>query len=87
MSRLYVFESTPTSTGAKADHRLPMRASSFDPWTRFIASSLGIFGQNAGTWTGDSTKYSAPLLSDLQSHKGSSIVIAGDHQPPTPLFT
>ena len=26
MSRLYVVESTPTSTGAKADHRLPVRA-------------------------------------------------------------
>ena len=26
MSRLYVVESTPSSTGAKADHRLPLRA-------------------------------------------------------------
>ena len=26
MSRLYVVESTPTSTGARADHRLPVRA-------------------------------------------------------------
>src|SRR3984893_7412065 len=27
MSRLYVVESTPSATGAKADHRLPLRAS------------------------------------------------------------
>ena len=27
MSRFYAIESTPTSTGAKADHRLPLRAS------------------------------------------------------------
>ena len=26
MSRLYVIESTPSATGAKADHRLPVRA-------------------------------------------------------------
>ncbi len=26
MSRFYAIESTPTSTGAKADHRLPVRA-------------------------------------------------------------
>ena len=26
MSRLYVVESNPSSTGAKADHRLPLRA-------------------------------------------------------------
>ena len=30
MNRLYVIESTPTSTGAKADHRLPLRASGIE---------------------------------------------------------
>ena len=30
MNRLYVVESTPTSTGAKADHRLPVRAAEIE---------------------------------------------------------
>src|SRR5580693_2963923 len=30
MNRLYVIESTPTTTGAKADHRLPIRASAIE---------------------------------------------------------
>src|SRR5579864_5464907 len=34
MNRLYVIESTPTSTGAKADHRLPMRASEIAGFAR-----------------------------------------------------
>jgi len=36
MSRLYVVESTPSSTGAKADHRLPLTAS----FVEFVAASV-----------------------------------------------
>src|SRR6202162_4130609 len=42
MSRLYVAESTPSSTGAKADHRLPMRAVEIDGFTRVLVNSLAI---------------------------------------------
>ena len=34
MSRLYVVESTPSSTGARADHRLPLRAAEVEPFAR-----------------------------------------------------
>ena len=36
MSRLYVVESTPTSTGARADHRLPVRAAEIEQLARLM---------------------------------------------------
>src|SRR5712664_1000549 len=42
MSRLYVIESNPSSTGAKADHRLPLRAVDVEWFTRSLAASFGI---------------------------------------------
>jgi molybdopterin-containing oxidoreductase family iron-sulfur binding subunit len=70
MNRLYVIESTPSSTGAKADHRLPVRVSHIEMLAHSLASSQG-------------AEYVERLIADdLQSHQGSSIVIAGDHQSP-----
>jgi molybdopterin-containing oxidoreductase family iron-sulfur binding subunit len=79
MSRFYAIESTPTSTGAKADHRFPLPAATIDQAARFIASVVGVHGWGAGSWTGTDLGHAA---SDLADHKGSSIVIAGDHQSP-----
>ena len=39
MNRLYAVESTPSLTGAKADHRLPMRASDVEGFARQIAAA------------------------------------------------
>jgi len=86
MSRLYVVESTPSSTGGKADHRLPMRAVEIERFTPALfapalASKLGV-GAGGSNLSAEQQKYLTALVSDLQSHKGSSVVIAGDHQPP-----
>jgi len=80
MNRLYAIESTPTSTGAKADHRYPMQAATFDSFARFLASIAGVWGQDAGTWTGT---FGGQVMNDLMVHQGSSVVIVGDHQPPS----
>src|ERR1700686_1456087 len=40
MSRFYAIESTPTSTGAKADHRLAVRASEIEGLARWLLSSI-----------------------------------------------
>ncbi len=78
MSRLYVVEGTTSSTGAKADHRLPMRAGEVGAFTRNLVSAVGAGGR---TLTADSGKYLNGLVRDLQAHRGASVVIAGDNQP------
>ena len=81
MSRLYVVESNPSSTGAKADHRLPLRAVDVEPFARALASAIGVNGGGAMA-SGDTAKFISALAGDLQKHKGASVIIAGDHQPP-----
>ncbi len=81
MSRMYVIESTPSSTGAKADHHLPVRAVDIEQIARALATRLS-GGSQPGSLNGDQQRYLSAIVEDLQSHRGSSIVIAGDHQSP-----
>jgi MoCo/4Fe-4S cofactor protein with predicted Tat translocation signal len=80
MSRLYVVESTPSSTGAKADHRLPVRAVEVEVFARRLA--ISITGGSFPELRGNQQKYRDAMVRDLLSHRGSSVVIAGDHQSP-----
>ena len=80
MSRLYVVESTPSSTGARADHRLPLRAIEIGSFAKTLASALG--DKTGGRASGELDKFAAAILKELQTHHGASVVIAGDHQPP-----
>src|ERR1700738_3145598 len=83
MSRLYVVESTPSSTGAKADHRLPVRATDVESFARLLFSShpAGESGSLAGL-PEEYVRFAAALGKDLSNHRGASVIIAGDHQPP-----
>ncbi|HXI30984.1 MAG TPA: TAT-variant-translocated molybdopterin oxidoreductase, partial [Vicinamibacterales bacterium] len=49
MNRLYAIESMPTSTGARADHRLPMRPSQIAAAAREIAAALRGPGRPGGS--------------------------------------
>jgi len=78
MSRFYMVESTPTNTGGKADHRLPVRASEVEQVARAIAAGLGVGSGNAKS---EQQAFVAAAVKDLQGHMGAALVIAGDNQP------
>ena len=80
INRLYVAESTPSSTGFKADHRLPLRAGEIEAFARALAGALGVNGVSASV-EGEQQKFLSAVAKDLQEHRGSSVVLAGDHQP------
>ncbi len=77
MNRLYVIESTPSSTGAKADHRWPASA------IQFIWSAEDLLYRTAPApgATGGASKDFDLIARDLADHQGTSVVVAGDHQP------
>jgi MoCo/4Fe-4S cofactor protein with predicted Tat translocation signal len=75
MNRLYVMESGMSSTGAKADHRVPMRASDIEPVARLLFN-----GENSNVPGLQAVL--ASIRRDLMNASGSCVIIAGDHQPP-----
>jgi molybdopterin-containing oxidoreductase family iron-sulfur binding subunit len=82
MNRLYVAESTPTITGAIADHRVPLRASQIEALARQLASKLGVKLSDESRSDVVPADLLAAVVGDLQSHRGTSLVIAGAGQPP-----
>jgi len=75
MNRLYVLESTPSITGAKADHRRAVRSSDIYRMAARIADTLDGKGASGDAWI-DS------VVTDLQSTRGRSLIIAGPQQQP-----
>jgi molybdopterin-containing oxidoreductase family iron-sulfur binding subunit len=94
-ARLYVVESTPTITGANADHRFSVKPqetvttvqaiASLIPSSTPTMSSLNGLAQpllgNEGPFGNGASSWIAKLAQDLLTQKGASIVIAGEDQP------
>lgn len=82
INRLYAVESTPSSVGALADHRLALAPSAIEPFARTLAARL-----RAGDATGsaqlnpDQERWLDALAADLQQHRGSSLVLVSESQP------
>ncbi|MEO5882018.1 MAG: TAT-variant-translocated molybdopterin oxidoreductase, partial [Caldimonas sp.] len=83
MNRLYSVESTPTVTGGKADHRLPLSPSHVAAAIRLLGAEVGVgvaapkgLDANAEAWIKAAAK-------DLVAHKGTGLVLAGPSQDAT----
>jgi molybdopterin-containing oxidoreductase family iron-sulfur binding subunit len=82
MNRLYVAESSPTITGAMADHRLTLRAGEIGLLAAAIAKEVGAgVDASAGNLPAAAATWAAKVAKDLAAHKGTCVVIAGDGQP------
>jgi MoCo/4Fe-4S cofactor protein with predicted Tat translocation signal len=79
MNRLYTVEPTPSVTGASADHRLPLKASQVALFARALAAKLGLGG--SATLPDKAEVWLEAVAKDLQSHRGTSLVVAGEQQP------
>ena len=69
--RLYVAESTPSTTGGMADHRF-----------RMASSAVATFAAGIARGAPSASPEVRAVLKDLEAHRGASIVIAGEYQPP-----
>jgi molybdopterin-containing oxidoreductase family iron-sulfur binding subunit len=83
LNRLYVVESMLTATGSVADHRMPMKSADVEVFARGLAAAVGVaLPGPPPIIPGDRQAWITAIAKDLQAHKGSSIVIAGEHQSP-----
>ena len=80
MNRLYAIEATPSVTGAMADHRVALRPSEIPNFTAAIAARMGLAVQSP--IDPERAQWIDAVVRDLQKHRGASVVIAGDQQPP-----
>ena len=83
MNRVYAVESTPSTTGFKADHRLRMRASQVEAFAAAVAAGVGAGSATSGaTWTPEQTAYLNAVVKDLKANSGKCLVIPGEQAAP-----
>jgi MoCo/4Fe-4S cofactor protein with predicted Tat translocation signal len=80
MNRLYVAETTPTTTGAKADHKVAVRTSELEKIARALAAKVGLAGAAAEQLTPDQQKFVDAAAADLMAHRGKCVVVPGVFQ-------
>jgi MoCo/4Fe-4S cofactor protein with predicted Tat translocation signal len=81
MNRLYVAESSPTTTGAKADHKLVLNPSEMEIVARALAARLNV-GSPVGHLSKAQEVWIEAVATDLNDHKGKCLVVPGEFQSP-----
>jgi molybdopterin-containing oxidoreductase family iron-sulfur binding subunit len=90
MNRLWVVESALTTTGAMADHRLPLASGAVGAFALALAAALAARGVVAGLPgglaaappAGVSPRWIDALADELVAHRGRGAIVAGRDQPP-----
>lgn len=82
MNRLYVAESSPSTTGAKADHRLVLRPSEVEKIARALAAKVGIGGAAAGQLIPEQQKFVDAIAAELIKLRGKSVIVPGEFSAP-----
>jgi molybdopterin-containing oxidoreductase family iron-sulfur binding subunit len=82
MNRLYVAESSPSTTGGKADHWLVLRPSEVDSLARYLASKVGVSAQGGGQLNDEQKKWADAAAAELMAYKGKCLVVPGEFQTP-----
>jgi len=81
MNRLYVVEPTPSVTGFNADHRLPMKASAMEDFTRALAMELGAsVAPGATAFSSETRKWIAAVAQDLIRAGSRALIVPGQSQ-------
>jgi len=83
LNRLYVVEPALTLTGAKADHRMALKARDVYAFAAALADAVGAgSGARVAELPEEARSSWIPAVSaDLRNHRGTSVVVAGDQQP------
>lgn len=99
MNRVYSFESSLSDTGVAAEHRFSLRREHIKALAAYLDASLDTaVGTAPGAWGASQPMPKAAFLSDeglakilralvadLAAHRGTSLVVAGESQPPEVL--
>ena len=80
-NRLYAIGSTPSLTSSYADHAVSVKASDIEGVARRIAKLVGV-GIDAPDRAAVPDAWLAACTKELAAHSGTSLVVAGDRQPP-----
>lgn len=82
MNRLYQIETTPTVTGAIADHRLALDPTHIEAFAYALANTLGLDVPAPSADMHVPAEWVTAVADDLQANAGASIVIVGESQSP-----
>ncbi|HRP47254.1 MAG TPA: molybdopterin oxidoreductase, partial [Trueperaceae bacterium] len=81
-NRLYQFETSPSNSASLADHRVALKPSDVAALAAALAAALGVQAPNATRPAAVSNELFDALVADLKANQGTSVVIAGEDQPP-----